>query len=92
MTTNFAAKPITFLYETNHDCTVAGLPTCLHQKKPDLFPKSQIATTTTILFFDLDASTLVNTDTVRPGGGEKTLRSSRLPPPKSSHKAYTYKT
>jgi len=33
-------------------------------------------------FFDLNASTLVNTDTVRPGGGKKTLRSSRLPPPK----------
>ena len=40
-------------------------------------------TTTTILFFFyLSASTLNNTDTVRPGGGEKTLRSSRLPPPK----------
>ena len=25
-----------------------------------------------------------STDTVRPGGGEKTLRSSRLPPPRSS--------
>jgi len=33
-------------------------------------------------FFYLNASTLVNTDTVRLGGGEKTLRSSRLPPPK----------
>jgi len=32
-------------------------------------------------FFYLNASTLVNTDTVWPGGGEKTLRSSRLPPP-----------
>jgi len=32
-------------------------------------------------FFYLNASTLNNTDTVRPGGGEKTLRSSRLPPP-----------
>jgi len=32
------------------------------------------------LFFFLNASTLVNRDTVRPGGGEKTLRSSRLPP------------
>ena len=40
-------------------------------------------TTTTILFFFyLNASTLNNIDTVRPGGGEKTLRSSRLPPPK----------
>ena len=40
-------------------------------------------TTTTIsFFFYLNASTLNNTDTVRPGGGEKTLRSSRLPPPK----------
>ena len=29
----------------------------------------------------VNASTLVNTDTVRPGGGEKTLRPSRLPPP-----------
>jgi len=38
-------------------------------------------TTTTILYFDLNASTLVDTDTVRPGGGEKTLRSSRLPAP-----------
>ena len=34
------------------------------------------------IFFYLNASTLNNTDTVRPGGGEKTLRSSRLPPPK----------
>jgi len=33
-------------------------------------------------FFYLNASTLVNTDTVRSAGGEKTLRSSRLPPPK----------
>jgi len=33
------------------------------------------------IFFYLNASTLVNTDTVRPGGGEKTLRSSHLPPP-----------
>ena len=33
-------------------------------------------------FFNLNASTFNNTDTVRPGGGEKTLRSSRLPPPK----------
>jgi len=33
------------------------------------------------IFFYLNASTLNNTDTVRPGGGEKTLRSSRLPPP-----------
>jgi len=31
--------------------------------------------------FGLNASTLVNADTVRPVGGEKTLRSSRLPPP-----------
>jgi len=38
-------------------------------------------TTTTILFFGLNASTLVNTDTVRPGGGGKTLPPSRLPPP-----------
>jgi len=37
--------------------------------------------TTTILFFGLNTSALVNTDTVRPGGGEKTLRSSHLPPP-----------
>ena len=41
-----------------------------------------VVTTTTTLFFYLNASTLNNTDTVRPGGGEKTLRSSRLPPPK----------
>jgi len=33
-------------------------------------------------FFYINASTIVNTDTVRPGGGEKTLRSSRLPPPR----------
>jgi len=33
-------------------------------------------------FFNLNASTFNNTDTVRPGCGEKTLRSSRLPPPK----------
>jgi len=32
-------------------------------------------------FFGLNTSTLVNTDTVRPGVGEKTLQSSRLPPP-----------
>jgi len=37
--------------------------------------------TTPIFFFGLNASTLVNTDEVRSGGGEKTLRSSRLPPP-----------
>jgi len=35
-------------------------------------------------FFYLSASTLVNTDTVRPGGGEKTFRSSRLLPTRSS--------
>jgi len=35
-------------------------------------------------FFYVNASTLVNTDTVRPGGGEKTLWSSRLPPPRLS--------
>jgi len=35
-------------------------------------------------FFYVNASTLVNTDTVRSGGGEKTLRSSRLPPPRLS--------
>ena len=34
------------------------------------------------IFFHLNASTLNNTGTVRSGGGEKTLRSSRLPPPK----------
>jgi len=34
-----------------------------------------------IIFFGLNGSTLVKTETVRPGGGEKTLRSSRLPPP-----------
>jgi len=34
-----------------------------------------------ILFFCLNANALVNADTVRPGGGEKTLRSSHLPPP-----------
>ena len=39
---------------------------------------------TTTFFFYLNASTLVNTDTVRPGGDEKTLRSSRLSPPRSS--------
>jgi len=50
---------------------------CIHQQK------QKTTTTTTILFFFyLNASTLNNTDTVRPGGGEKTLRSSRLPPPK----------
>jgi len=38
-------------------------------------------------FFYLNASTLNNTDTVRPGGGEKTLRSSRLPPPKKLKRA-----
>jgi len=38
-------------------------------------------TTTTTIFFGLNASKLVNTDTVRPEGGEKTLQSSRLPPP-----------
>jgi len=32
-------------------------------------------------FFGLIANTLVSTDTIRPGGGEKTLRSSCLPPP-----------
>ena len=32
-------------------------------------------------FFYANASALVNTDTERPGGGEKTLRSSCLPPP-----------
>ena len=46
------------------------------------FPRSsRVFTTTTILFFVLNASTLNNTDTVRPGGGKKTLWSSRLPPP-----------
>jgi len=35
-------------------------------------------------FYYLNASTLVNADTVRPGGGEKALRASRLPPPRSS--------
>jgi len=39
-------------------------------------------TTTILFFFYLNASTLNSTDTVRSGGGEKTLRSSRLPPPK----------
>ena len=37
--------------------------------------------TTTILFNGLNASIFVNADTVRSGGGEKALRSSRLPPP-----------
>jgi len=36
VTTNITAKPVTFLHETNHGSTVAGLPTCLHQTKPDL--------------------------------------------------------
>jgi len=42
---------------------------------------NKTTTTTTIILFDLNPSTLVNTDTVRPEGGEMTLRSSRLPPP-----------
>ena len=32
-------------------------------------------------FFGLNASTVVNADAVRLGGGKKTIRSSRLPPP-----------
>jgi len=43
--------------------------------------KNGMCTTTTVLFFSLNASTLANTDAVRPGGGEKTFRSYRLPPP-----------
>jgi len=43
--------------------------------------KWTVATATTILFVGLNTSTLVNTDIARPGGDEKTLRSSRLPPP-----------
>jgi len=60
----------------------AELHGCLfHRTKSMRRQLSETTTTTTILFFSyLNASTLNNTDTVRPGGGEKTLRSSRLPP------------
>jgi len=43
--------------------------------------KQTVATATTILLFGPNTNTLVNTGKERPGGGEKTPRSSRLPPP-----------
>jgi len=41
VTNNVAAKPVTFLPETNHVCT-AELPTCIHQKSQTFSQKSQI--------------------------------------------------
>jgi len=41
----------------------------------------EIFAATTIFIFGFNASKLLNVDTVKPGGGETTLRSIRLPPP-----------
>jgi len=53
--------------------------------RPGLFVRNiqiyLMKTTKAILFVGLSPRKLVNTDTIRPGGGEKTLRSPRLPPP-----------
>ena len=57
------------LLQTGRDCSWGNIQIYL------------MKTTKAILFFGLSPRKLVNTDTIRPGGGEKTLQPPRLPPP-----------
>jgi len=62
-------------HENKHQSGVATLVYSKHIYMEKVSNDLMTTATTILFFFYLNASTLNNTDTVRPGGGEKTLRS-----------------